>query len=224
MSNNPGHEPPPDDDGDDYCFPSSATVITGNGEPKRMDNLTVGESVLAMTSSGEIVYSRVIMFLDAKPYTVVHNYVSIETYEPTKRKIQLTKKHLIFASQDGVNFKTVFAERVQPGDYIKVLTSNNSALELARVEKVAEESCEGAFAPLTDHGTVIVNNAVASCYALVEEHEKAHWSFLPWRYMYNVQSQFGSKTTTTSPQIGVHWYARCLMTAKRYLGMLPAIF
>eukprot|EP00794_Sanderia_malayensis_P003176 gene3176-3646_t len=217
-----------DDAVDDHnsCFPSRATVITENGQQKRMDNLAVGENVLAMTSSGALVYSPVIMFLDARPHTLIRNYVSIKTFEPTERRIELTKKHLVFASQDGVKFQTVFAERVQPGDYIKVLTSNNSALVVAQVNEVAVESYEGAFAPLTEHGTVIVNSAAASCYALTEEHDIAHWSFLPWRYIYNVYKHFGIATTTTTatnPQIGVHWYAKWLRTINSYLGVLPDI-
>ncbi len=209
-----------DDAVDDHnsCFPSHSTVITENGQTKRMDGLTIGEKVLTMSPSGKLVYSRVIMFMDARPQADINSYVVIETFNPAK-KIELTKKHLILASKDGVKFETVFAERVQPGDYIKVLLSNKTGIVKAQVDNVKFRSSYGAFAPLTEQGTLFVNGILASCYALTEEHDTAHLSFLPWRYTYDIIRHFQS----IIPQKGLHWYARMLRTINSYLGVLPEV-
>ncbi len=183
-----------------------------------MSSLQIGDRILTMSSSGKPVFSPVIMFMDAKPEAVINSYVVIESINPARR-IELTRKHLIFASKDGVNFQTVFAEKTQPGDFIKVARANNTGFASAQVVKVHLRQGKGAYAPLTEQGTVVVNGVLASCYALTEEQKTAHLSFLPWRLTYDVMKHFES----AKPQTGLHWYVRVLRTINSVLRILPEV-
>lgn len=41
------------------CFPESAPVIVAGGKTKRLGDVKIGDSVLALDSAGELVYSTV---------------------------------------------------------------------------------------------------------------------------------------------------------------------
>ena len=186
-----------------------------------MNQLKIGDKVLTQSETGELVFSKVIMFMDSKPRSFVSNYVEIETDSP-KRTIQLTKRHLIIKSENSKSFGTFFAEKVKPGDFVKVLSSpNGSSLVTARVKKVSLKRNYGAFAPLTADGTIVVNGILASCYALTENHHTAHLSFLPWRIMNGFVDNHSSSNHV---QTGEHWYVFVLRTVNRLLGFLPEVY
>ena len=202
------------------CFPGSATVVVDNGKTKTMEELKIGDSVLTQSATGDLIYSKVIMFMDSKPSAVVDNYVEIETDNP-KRKMQLTRKHLIIIkSENKMNFETTFAEKVKPGDYVKVLSANGTVMVATKVKKVSLQRNYGAFAPLTAEGTILVNGIMASCYALTEDQNIAHLSFLPWRVVYGLANQYSHNDI----QIGEHWYVSILRTINRLFGLLPEIY
>lgn len=184
-----------------------------------MDQLEIGDKILTQSASGSLIYSKVIMFMDAKPDLAIKSFIEIETENP-KRKIQLTKRHLIITSRDNNNFEATFAENVNRGDFVKVLLSNESSLAAARVSSVRLQANVGAYAPLTEEGTILVNGILASCYALTERHSTAHLSFLPWRYMNGIFNRI----TYHKTQTGQHWYVRILRTINRLFGLLPEIY
>lgn len=45
----------------------------------------------------------------------------------------------------------------------------------------------GRFAPLTREGNIVVNSVVASCYAVISDHDMAHLSFAPVRWLSYLQ-------------------------------------
>lgn len=47
------------------CFPEIASVRLEGGRTKTMKELKIGDKVAAMDTSGRIVYSRVVTFLDS---------------------------------------------------------------------------------------------------------------------------------------------------------------
>ena len=44
----------------------------------------------------------------------------------------------------------------------------------SKVVKITKTKRAGAYAPLTLEGTIVVDNALASCYAIIDDHRLAH--------------------------------------------------
>jgi len=85
-----------------------------------------------------------------------------------QKTIKLSEMHFI-AREVNENVEFVHANKITVGDI--VLTSNGQKETVLSVEESVER---GAYAPLTEQGTVIVNGIVASCYANYQSHEMAH--------------------------------------------------
>jgi hypothetical protein len=55
------------------------------------------------------------------------------------------------------------------------------------VEKIRFDFKTGLIAPLTSHGTLLVNNIHASCYAEINSHLVADWAVTPIKYWYKLR-------------------------------------
>ena len=56
-----------------------------------------------------------------------------------------------------------------------------------KVEKIRFDFKTGYIAPLTNHGTLLVNNIHASCYAEINSHLVADWAVTPIKYWYKLR-------------------------------------
>ncbi|XP_014665414.1 PREDICTED: sonic hedgehog protein A-like [Priapulus caudatus] len=206
------------------CFHGDSVVYMDNGETKKIRDLNVHDRVLTADSNGALAYSKVILFLDRNKEKR-RLFFTIET--EGNQSITLTPSHLIYtASKSNVEFKSgpvIFAKDVKPGDYIYVRHTHSgiSSLTVERVLQVRHHVDSGVFAPLTLEGTIVVDNVLASCYAVINSQAVAHWAFAPVRLYYNWKD-FLRKLGTSSrgdavhrepasiPQDGIHWYASFL--------------
>jgi len=142
----------------------------------------------------------------------------------------------------------VFAAKVQPGDRILVRDEsemmdvkneidNQHRLRWDIVVDMKLILEEGVYAPLTMEGTLLVDDVVVSCYALVDSQSVAHYAFLPLRIWHSVTSFFlhrpvdndarhfdarqqrlGNSTEDfRSAEGGVHWYATVLYSLSSYV-------
>ncbi|XP_061774260.1 indian hedgehog B protein-like [Nerophis ophidion] len=185
------------------CFPADAEVTLEGGATKKMRDLRPGERVLASSTSDgrhRLVYSPVLSFLDLRP-NVTKIFTIIGT--STGHNITLTSAHLIFVTDcwGGPNRdvpRTSFASEVRPGQCI--LTSQGTEATRAVVTFVEERPSTGLYAPLTQHGSVVVNSVLASCYAAVDKHHLAHGVLAPLRFFYTLMGPAEQQTD------GVHWY------------------
>ncbi|KAH3825799.1 hypothetical protein DPMN_127681 [Dreissena polymorpha] len=81
----------------------------------------------------------------------------------------------------------------------------------------------GIYAPLTKHGTILVDDVIASCYALIDNIYIAHASFAPMRMYHDISQlvpDFGVSSTaniSSRQPTGVHWYARVLYSLGKRL-------
>ena len=70
----------------------------------------------------------------------------------------------------------------------------------------------GAYAPLTLEGTIIVDNALASCYAVIDDHRLAHTTLAPLRFLYQYMPRL---VREREGDILLSWYPRLLETVGR---------
>lgn len=204
--------------------------MTSSGLRKDLQDLAIGEKILSVDSSGQLVFSEVLLFLDYDPG---QKREFLEITLLSGRSLQVTPTHLVVTGE-VTSSRTVFAKELKIGDSLLVSDSNHHRLIEDVIVKVREVLRTGVYAPLTSTGTLIVNDVVASCYATVDSQSLAHWAFAPVRLVLNVSRGFrrlwilisspmvGWTQTPIArhedrPGVGVFWYARALYTAADYL-------
>lgn len=84
-------------------------------------------------------------------------------------------------------------------------------MQPAEVVGVRDRRDVGAYAPLTRHGTLVVDGVVASCFALVQEQHLAQLAFWPLRLYHSLVGWPGAQGD------GVHWYSGLLYRLGRLL-------
>ncbi|XP_069580767.1 tiggy-winkle hedgehog protein-like [Brachyistius frenatus] len=192
------------------CFPGSSAVILSDGRTKPLRDLQEGDQVLAADQRGHVVPTDFLMFMDRGRQTL-QQFLVLETAAP-RRRLRLTAAHLVFVTNrngsDSSGFRAVFASNVKPGHWLHVVDDGPRRLVPARVTGVTVEPYEGSYAPVTSHGTIIVDRVLASCYAVVEDHDLAHWAFTPVRLWRSVLSLVGMVKVLggVHQADGVHWY------------------
>ncbi|XP_053734012.1 indian hedgehog signaling molecule a [Synchiropus splendidus] len=191
------------------CFPGDAVVTLEDGGVKQMRDLRPGDRVLASDGGGRLLYSTVLSFLDHRPnVTKIFNVIVTDV----GLNLTVTPAHLMFVTDCaagpsgpvslGAGLRTVFASEIRPGQC--VVTSQGEETTLGVVTLVEERRSAGLYAPLTQHGSIVVDKILASCYAAVDSHSLAHWVLAPLRFFYSLMGP-------SEPQAnGLHWYPRLL--------------
>lgn len=141
---------------------------------------------------------QVLTFIDRDP-NATRQFIRITAENGVS--ITTTPSHLLLlAAADG--WREVFAANVGVGDVL-LTRGPGSVMRPSRVEHTRLLPKLGVYAPLTRAGTIIVDDALASCYALVRSHSLAHAAMAPLRWM------AGWGGSGEAPR-GVHWYASAL--------------
>ncbi|KAM8823089.1 sonic hedgehog protein isoform 2-T2 [Spinachia spinachia] len=193
------------------CFPGSSTVTLQDGTKKAVKHLQSGDRVLAGDDGGNPVYTDFIMFID-QDSTTTRLFHVIES--DAGQKIALTAAHLLFVGRNatgGKRMSAIFASQVRPGQRVFVFDAERSRLEPVTVNRIYTQEHQGSFAPVTAQGTVVVDQVLASCYAVIEDHELAHWALGPVRLAHWVSSWLLRPQPRAGAQSdGVHWYSKML--------------
>lgn len=189
-------------------------MLEGGGR-KPVADLRPGERVLALAdndSGGELAYTEVLTFLDRDPATW-RLFYSLHT--EAGPRLTLTAAHLVFVSEgncsegaepDRAALRTVYAGDARPGQCVLVSGGRAGAgARLSLITRVRVQKGQGAFAPLTQQGSLVVDGVLASSYAVLEQHAVAHWAFWPLRLAHRWGWAGGQ-----SQGHGVHWYPRLL--------------
>lgn len=197
------------------CFHGSSIVMLADGKSKPLKELQVGDKVLATDQQGNLVTSDFLMFLD-QDQQIKREFHVLQTDEP-HRRLTLTPAHLVFvvdsSNTNSSSIRAVFASNVHLGQWlVAVGIDQTDHLIPARVTKIYVDHYEGSYAPVTSHGTIVVDGVLASCYAVVEDHDLAHWVFAPVRLWHSFLSLVGMlKGLNSMHQAdGVHWYPELL--------------
>ena len=114
------------------------------------------------------------------------------------QQLSLTSTHLL--PTDGHGY--IMAKDIRVGMNIYV-PDDDGFLTIETISNVIDVVKQGYIAPLTQEGTLIVNNIAASCYATINNHHLAHAVLAPMRWWYVL---FGK----TNDIIGIHWFPKML--------------
>ena len=195
--------------GRDGCFPAQATVQRKNSKATTLKDLRVGDEVLTVNDEGREVYTKVLAFLDFKPHSLQTN---LRLHFTDGQSLTVSERHLVF-KRDGGTKVAVFAEEIAVGDYLFKYSKLHKSLQAIQVVSVEETQVHGAYAPLTEHGTLLVDGVFTSCYAQIRSHRVAHFALAPLRLW---KSWFPSKEV----QNGIHSYAERLQKGVKWFKLL----
>merc|ERR1712055_85965 len=161
--------------GGSACFPGSSQVKLATGESHPMTNLKTGDSIMTIVD-GKLTSTEVLGFL-FKEYGS-GNYLTIHTKDGNK--ISLSGTHVMFIN----NYKDVLAEDVNIGDSV-IVVEDGDYVNKSRVVKIEAEKLDGAYVPLTEHGTLLVDGVLCSSYTN-GPHDWAHVLMTPARWLPSV--------------------------------------
>ena len=205
------------------CFHGSNKVLLENGKRKLISEVKVEDEILAVDEMGILQVSQVVMQLHQAPEQTAMFHV-IQT--KTGRKLTLTQSHLIYKSKrnPGNNLKEfsssepVFASKVEKGDLVYVLDENDKLIK-EEIVSTHLETRKGIYSPVTAHGTIIVEDILASCYSDYEGHSLIHMVFAPVRWIHNARNAMLANkrngeydVSGCQPEnMGHHWYSEALV-------------
>ncbi|KAL1453050.1 hypothetical protein WDU94_007226 [Cyamophila willieti] len=201
------------------CFTADSKVTLDNHKVINISDLNIGDRVLTLnTITGEMEYSEVLLFLH-RDADLVHSFVEITTESGTT--IKLTPSHLLLrwrrrTTETILNdIEYSYAENVAVNDSILV---HKDKAYVERVTSIRRVIHTGVYAPLTTSGTIVVNDVLASCYAVLDNQFLAHLSFIPVRLYHRIVNLFSSDHIVDSSHIkGIHWYPRILYSLSDYV-------
>lgn len=191
------------------------------GEELFVSDLRPGDRVLSMRSDGTIEYSEVMTFMDRDEtgYGLFYTF-----FTESGKQLTLTAKHLVYVLNQNstVNLKqveVVFADTVREGQYL--LLVDKVSIMATAINRITVGSKRGMYAPLTKHGTIIVDDVIVSCYAYIDNVFIAHAVFAPMRVYHDISQYFPVfnwpkqdsivvNRNSTNPTTGMHWYAKIL--------------
>ena len=178
------------------CFSKNTYVETQNRGQIKIDQLIEGDYIKTYDHSlKEVVFSRFVDYLHFVK-DVSTKYIKIKT--ETNNDLEASELHLIQRAkkQNANEFEFVFAKDLQLDDYLVKLDGKRIKLEKIVDIEVVEE--KGAYAPLTEHGTLFVNDLLASSYANVYSHDLAQVFFWPvraWHRLFSSQNEHSALNT-----------------------------
>lgn len=128
------------------------------------------------------------------------------------RQLSLTSTHLL-PTDIG---KYVMAKDIHVGMNIYVM-NHRGELIVETITDIIDILKQGYIAPLTQQGTLIVNNIAASCYATINDHHLAHTVLAPMRWWYTLFET----SEQSNEMIGIHWFPNVLYQMTNFF--IPSI-
>ena len=108
-------------------------------------------------------------------YETIFAYSGIESASVNKIGISLKKS----VQEKVINIKPAYSLSI--GE--EIIALSNTSTYTTKITGITIETRKGAVAPLTEDGSFIVNNILASCYAKIHDAELAHTVFIPYRFI-----------------------------------------
>ncbi|CAF2921078.1 unnamed protein product [Rotaria sp. Silwood2] len=192
------------------CFAADSLVTLVNGKQKQIVDLQSGDTILAYDDkTNKIIPTNVLTMLDYQPnqYAVFKQLTTV-----SGRQLSLTLSHLLPTDIHGY----VMAKNIHIGMNIYIM-NDDGLLITETISNVIDVVKQGYVAPLTQKGTLIVNNVAASCYATINNHHVAHAALAPMRWWYGLFGEIKESVKIT----GIHWFPNILYEMTTFL--MPSI-
>ena len=154
-------------------------MILEDGRKKMMKDLRIGDRILTL-KDGFPSSTTVLGFLDKKTLAI-GEYLRIGVQGGQVLSISAT--HLMFILGDNFMVQDIFAKDIDVGNLVYVLHDNE--VELVQVVNITKLNMAGAYVPLTDMGTMLVDEVLVSSYASTS-HWLAHSVLAPLRWFPNI--------------------------------------
>uniref|UniRef100_A0A915D9Y1 Uncharacterized protein n=1 Tax=Ditylenchus dipsaci TaxID=166011 RepID=A0A915D9Y1_9BILA len=167
------------------CFSADTFVRTSEGEIKRMDQINLGDWVMAANGS-DVIFSPIESWIHRVPDRIAE-FIGLELENGIV--VKLTAKHFIYITKCTNKLSTnrslsyfeefhskmlktapVYAEKVRPGDCLLQLASLENKLVLVErvVVNVNRVEQKGIYSPMTGQGTIFVEDILASCFTILD--------------------------------------------------------
>jgi len=182
------------------CIYDEAEVRMADGTMRRVKNLEIGDEVLAYNTEKGIHPSRIYGQLHQDNETEI-KIVEIET--SSGRKIPVTGQHSLFARQclsDGQKWSTKSAQEIRVGDCLPRYYTDGDVVEES-VINIRVFDARGIRQPVTETGTIIVDDVVISCYDRVVNQDATHMALFPYRWFMGLTQAYASQVKSLIPSL-----------------------
>jgi len=150
--------------GSDPCFPSGAKVTLADGTKTRVDKLKEGDSIVSVTSEGEVFTDTVSILSLSKPAAMVPTFVTL-TMNTTA--ISLTDEHRVPVG-DACCSMLKKAKDVKVGDKVWTVAEGAKVPTKKAVTKINPTSLIGLHSPVLTHGGFPVVDGVVTAWDNIE--------------------------------------------------------
>jgi len=209
-------------------------AISPNSTEIPIKNLQIGEKVLAIDHNDQIVSTEIISFLHYENNSqgkfktkdlIFYKIISFSAFfyiftTETGHKLSVTSDHLIFVG----NRTYIQARFIDPKQHNLYIIGRNGRLQPSRIHSIDVQLKQGYATPITQHGTLIVNNVSASCYSSIYHHNLGHMAMAPLRWFHHAKQIFGYVNTNEMNKNGIHWYPRTLNNVLHMVRPLANVF
>jgi len=138
----------------------------------------------------------------------------------TGHQVSLTPEHLIYIG----NQTYIQARQINSEVHKLFIVGKDGQLEPSRIRSIDIQFKQGYATPITQHGTLLVNNIGSSCYASIYHHHIGHMAMAPLRWIHRAKQIFGLINKSETNENGIHWYPRALNNIVHMLVPFPGMF
>jgi hypothetical protein len=159
------------------CFSGDSTIYLEGNITKQMKNAAIGDKILSYSMrENKFVYSPIVA-IPHDTNNIISKFVQIQT--SSGNKLKLTPDHFIpIMKSTDISFNLITAKDISLGDTIITVDGKET------VTAVSDFDCEGIYTVVTLEEFIVVNNIVASPYALF--HYLGHVYYSIHKFLYKV--------------------------------------
>lgn len=191
------------------CFPGDSLVALDGGKVRPMEDLRLGDDILTV-KDGKLVSTKVLGFLD-KRINQTTGYLKLIVEDG--RSLFISPSHAMFIKGEGSTIKSILAKDAQLGDL--VFLQDNLDIVVTKINDISVHTKQGAYVPLTDAGTLLVDGILVSCYTNTD-HWMAHAALAPLRWLPSLLLD----NDQTQDMEGLRTIPGLVKTLGRMLGLL----